>query len=97
MEEASEQKAGAHVCRAPGVVVILSLIVAAFVVFIYGVTQKDWEMSQAGAVFFLAGVFAGIVGKLGLNGTAEAFVEGFLAPWRSARCSSDLRGRSTSC
>ena len=34
-------------------------------------------MSQAGAVFFIAGVIAGIVGRLGFNGTAEAFVEGF--------------------
>ena len=50
---------------------------SAFAVFIYGVTQLDWDMSQAGAVSFLAGVFAGIVGRLGLNGTAEGFVEGF--------------------
>lgn len=56
---------------------ILSAVAVAFVAFIYGVTQKDWEMSQAGAVFFLAGVAAGLVGRLGFNGTAEAFVEGF--------------------
>ena len=59
------------------VATILALVAAAFVVFIYGVTQKDWEMSQAGAVFFLAGIVAGFVGGLGVNGTAEAFVEGF--------------------
>ena len=59
------------------VATILALIATAFVVFIYGVTQKDWEMSQAGAVFFLAGMVAGFVGRLGVNGTAEAFVEGF--------------------
>ncbi len=59
------------------VALILTTVGAAFAVFIYGVTQMDWDMSQAGAVFFLAGVFAGIVGRLGLNGTAEAFVEGF--------------------
>jgi uncharacterized ion transporter superfamily protein YfcC len=29
------------------------------------------------AVFFVMGIAAGIIGKLGLDGTAEAFVEGF--------------------
>ncbi len=73
---ASEQQA-APTLSGVRVVTILLLIAGAFVVFIYGVTQRDWEMSQAGAVFFLAGTFAGFVGRLGLNGTAEAFVEGF--------------------
>ncbi len=59
------------------VALILAAVAAAFVTFIYGVTQKDWDMAPAGAVFFIAGVVAGFVGRLGFNGTAEAFVEGF--------------------
>ena len=56
---------------------VLALVAAGFAVFILGVTWWGWGFEQDAAVFFVMGVAAGIVGGLGVNGTAEAFVEGF--------------------
>jgi len=59
--------------------VILLLIVAAFATFIFGVARLGWGFVEMAAVFFVMGVAAGLVGRLGINGTADAFVEGFRA------------------
>jgi uncharacterized ion transporter superfamily protein YfcC len=56
---------------------ILLLVGVAFAVFIMGVLQWKWGFEEMAAVFFVMGIAAGIIGKLGLDGTAEAFVEGF--------------------
>ncbi len=56
---------------------VLGLVVATFVVFIYGVLRLGWDFDQMTALFFLMGVLAGFLGKLGVDGTAEAFVNGF--------------------
>ena len=58
-------------------VIILSLVGVAFAGFIYGALFLKWDFDQMAAVFFLMGVAAGLVGRLGFDGTAEAFVEGF--------------------
>ena len=57
--------------------VVLLLLLAAFGGFTYGVLRQGWEFEQMGALFFVLGVGAGLVGGLGLNGTAEAFIAGF--------------------
>jgi uncharacterized ion transporter superfamily protein YfcC len=59
----------------PGLVLLLMLV--AFGVFIYGVVQLEWDFDQMSALFFVLGVGAGLVGGLGLTGTAEGFVAGF--------------------
>jgi len=41
------------------------------------VLQFKWGFEEMAAVFFVMGMAAGLIGRLGLNGTAEAFVEGF--------------------
>jgi len=56
---------------------VLALLLAAFGVFTYGVLRLGWEFEQMGALFFGLGVVAGLLGGLGLNGTAEAFIAGF--------------------
>lgn len=56
---------------------ILLLVGVAFAVFILGVLQFKWGFEEMAAVFFVMGIAAGIIGELGLDGTAEAFVEGF--------------------
>ncbi len=56
---------------------ILALVGVAFAVFIYGALHLEWKFDKLAAVFFLMGVAAGVIGRLGVNGTAEAFVEGF--------------------
>lgn len=57
--------------------VVLAVVLAAFVAFIVGVLEYGWDFDQLAAVFFIMGILAGLVGGLGLNGTAEGFGEGF--------------------
>lgn len=57
--------------------VIVGLIVAAFAIYIYGAQRLDWEFDQLSALFCLMGVLAGVIGRLGISGTVEAFVDGF--------------------
>lgn len=57
--------------------VVLLLVVATFVVFVYGIVQLGWDFDQMSALFFAMGVLAGLIGGLGAGGTAQAFVTGF--------------------
>ena len=56
---------------------VLGLLLLTFVGFTYGVLRLGWAFEQMGALFFVLGVGAGLVGGLGLNGTADAFIAGF--------------------
>jgi uncharacterized ion transporter superfamily protein YfcC len=58
---------------------VLILVLASFVVFIYGVMRLGWDFDQMSALFFAMGVIAGLVGGLGIGNTASAFVAGFTA------------------
>jgi uncharacterized ion transporter superfamily protein YfcC len=58
---------------------ILLSILTAFAVYIYGAQQLGWEFNELAAVFLVVGVLAGAIGRLGANGTAEGFVDGFRA------------------
>ncbi len=57
--------------------VIVTLVLASFAVLVLGIMRFDWEFDQMSALFFTMGAAAGMVGGLGVDGTAEAFVEGF--------------------
>ncbi|HJZ11392.1 MAG TPA: Na+/H+ antiporter NhaC family protein [Acidobacteriota bacterium] len=57
--------------------IILFLVAATFGVFVYGVLSLGWDFDQMSALFLIMGVLAGLIGRLGIRGTAEAFVEGF--------------------
>jgi uncharacterized ion transporter superfamily protein YfcC len=57
--------------------VVLTSILLAFGVYIYGAQRLGWEFDQLAGLFLLVGILAGVLGRLGLSGTAEAFVEGF--------------------
>ncbi len=57
--------------------VVLALVLLAFAIFIYGVIVFQWGFLDMAAVFFIMGASAGLVGRLGIEGTADAFVEGF--------------------
>jgi uncharacterized ion transporter superfamily protein YfcC len=61
----------------PRDVVIVFAIVAALAMYIYGAQQLDWEFDQLSALLFAVGVLAGLLGRLGIDGTSEAFVDGF--------------------
>jgi uncharacterized ion transporter superfamily protein YfcC len=56
---------------------VIALVLGAFAIFIYGVFKLGWDFDQMSAVFFGMGVAAGLVGVLGLGGTARSFGEGF--------------------
>ncbi|WP_369073818.1 YfcC family protein [Hymenobacter lapidarius] len=58
-----------------GLVLLLLLVMFSF--FGYGVVALGWDFDQMGALFFALGVGAGLLGGLGLSGTAEGFVTGF--------------------
>jgi uncharacterized ion transporter superfamily protein YfcC len=49
----------------------------AFSYFAYGVVSLGWDFDQMAALFLVLGIGAGILGGLGLTGTAEGFVAGF--------------------
>jgi uncharacterized ion transporter superfamily protein YfcC len=59
--------------------VVLFLLFASFGLFVYGVLRLDWGFDEMNALFFLMGLLAGLVGGLGIAGTAQAFVKGFEA------------------
>ena len=57
--------------------VILILVLLTFVTFVVGVLRYGWDFDQMSALFFTMGVTAGLIGGLRLEGTAEAFIDGF--------------------
>lgn len=56
---------------------ILGLVVLAFLILVYGMLKLDWGFNQMTAEFFVLGLLVGIIGKMGINGTAECYIEGF--------------------
>lgn len=56
---------------------VLLLVIGAFSLLVIGVIKLGWDFDQLAAMFLLMGVAAGLLGRLGINGTAEAFVDGF--------------------
>ncbi len=58
---------------------IVVLIAGAFTLFVVGVLRWEWDFDQMSALFFALGIAAGLLGRLGLEGTAEAYVDGFKA------------------
>jgi len=56
---------------------ILFLVGLTFGVMIYGLTSWGWDYNEMSAIFFAMGLLVGIIGKLGINGTAKAYSEGF--------------------
>ena len=61
----------------PRDLLIIFLVFVTFTIYVYGALELDWGFNELGAIFFLLGIVAGIIGRLGLNGTARAYVEGF--------------------
>ncbi len=56
---------------------ILLTVLVTFILFVVGAQRLGWDFPEFGALFFLMGVAAGIIGRLRVAGTADAFVEGF--------------------
>ena len=75
-EDSDDQRLTEVTLATRGTIVLL-LVLATFVVFVYGIMQLGWDFDQMSALFFAMGVLAGLIGGLGAAGTAEAFVTGF--------------------
>ena len=56
---------------------ILVAILAAFGLYIYGAQRLGWEFNELAALFFAVGILAGVLGRLGMGGTTDAFADGF--------------------
>lgn len=57
--------------------IILLLVASTFGLFIYGQLSFDWGFNEMSAIFFVLGIIVGLIGKLGLEGTSKAYIEGF--------------------
>jgi uncharacterized ion transporter superfamily protein YfcC len=55
---------------------IMGLVVLAFAILIYGMLSLEWGFNEITAEFFLLGLACGLIGKLGINGTSESFIQG---------------------
>ena len=56
---------------------IFGIVGATFAVLVYGLLRLDWDFNQMSALFFIMGIVVGLIGRLGVTGTAEAYAEGF--------------------
>lgn len=56
---------------------ILILVPISFILLVYGMLNLGWGFQEMSAEFFLVGILAGLIGGLGINGTSEAYIEGF--------------------
>jgi uncharacterized ion transporter superfamily protein YfcC len=56
---------------------ILATVVATFAVVIWGLQARDWDFNAMSACFFVMGTAVGLLARLGLGGTADAYVRGF--------------------
>jgi uncharacterized ion transporter superfamily protein YfcC len=56
---------------------IILAILAAFAIYIYGAQRLGWEFNELAGLFFAVGVLAGLLGRLGVGGTTDAFADGF--------------------
>jgi len=62
---------------APRSAAALVLIVIIYSVYVFGVLKLGWEFDQMSALFLILGIGAGLLGGLGLTGTAAALADGF--------------------
>ena len=58
-------------------VIILGLVALTFMILIVGMLKFNWGFNEMSAEFFVLGLLVGLIGKLGINGTSEAYIEGF--------------------
>lgn len=56
--------------------VIIIAFVLALAVISWGLITRGWYMVEIGSVFLALGLFSGIVGRMGVSGMADNFVEG---------------------
>lgn len=58
-------------------IIILLLVVVTFCIMVFGILEWDWGYNEMSAIFLVMGLSAGLIGKLGVNGTSRAYAAGF--------------------
>ena len=56
---------------------ILLITLIGIGLMIWGVVVKEWDYNQMGVLFFVMGFICGLIGGLGINGTAKSYSAGF--------------------
>jgi len=56
---------------------VLGIVAATFAVSVWGLLVQQWDFDRLSASFFMMGVIVGLVSKMGVGGTADAYVRGF--------------------
>lgn len=56
--------------------IILLLVAAPFVAYVIGVLKFGWGFNELSAAFLVAGLAIGLVGRLGVEGTVDAYLDG---------------------
>ncbi|MDH3733861.1 MAG: YfcC family protein [Gemmatimonadota bacterium] len=56
---------------------IFGIVSLTFVILVYGLLRLGWDFNEMSALFFIMGIVVGLVGRLRVTGTAEAYAEGF--------------------
>lgn len=57
--------------------IIFGLVAAGFAAFIWGLVRYEWGFNELSAIFVVVTAGVGIAGRLGVDGTAEAYAQGF--------------------
>ena len=77
--EASQEQATADATMSGSHKAIFGVILVTFVVLVFGLLRLSWDFDQMSALFFIMGAVVGLLGGLGITGTAEAYAKGFRA------------------
>jgi len=77
VEEAAPGEPAGSPGRGSQTALVLIMVLLAFGIFTFGLLRLDWGFNEMSAVFLAMGIAAGLVGRLGVQRTAEAFVDGF--------------------
>lgn len=54
-----------------------ALVGIAFVILVIGMMKYNWGFNEMSTEFFALGILVGLIGKLGMNGTIETYIDGF--------------------
>ncbi len=57
--------------------VVIGMVAATFMLMVIGLRSWGWGFDQMSGAFFLMGCLVGLIAKMGIGGTAEAYVKGF--------------------
>jgi len=57
--------------------VVLTMVGATFGLMVVGLRSWGWDFDQMSGAFFIMGIAVGVVSRMGVTGTAEAYVKGF--------------------